>query len=162
MQCLEIQVGHLGWDSLQGRTFAFRHILGDVCMWDHYMLTEISAFMFNIVCIAQCKSLEDKLDQSRDRGCHGTSCCCPNLCFWYTSECRGLQQLCQENTDLKVICIKTVNFHADVLNIRGFPKWHLFPVLQQLSLSLLVTNQLCRVSSLVWPQASMSLHNMYS
>lgn len=60
MQCLEIQVGHLGWDSLQGRTFTFRHILGDVCMWDHYMLTEISAFMFNIVCTAQCKSLEDK------------------------------------------------------------------------------------------------------
>lgn len=100
IQCLEIQVGHLGWDSLQGRTLAFRHILGDVCVWDDDMLIEVSAFLFGVVCTAQCKSLKEKSVQWTDRGCHGTSCC-PNLCFWYTSECHGLQQLCQENTDLE-------------------------------------------------------------
>lgn len=78
-QCFEIQVGHLGWDALKGRTSAFRNILGDVCMWDGYMLIEVSAFIFNIVCTGQCKNLEDKSAQSTARGCHRTNCC-PKIC----------------------------------------------------------------------------------
>lgn len=56
--------------------------------------------MFNIVCTVQCRSLEGSV-QSTDRESHRTNCC-PNLCFWYTSECHGLQQQCQESIDLKV------------------------------------------------------------
>lgn len=45
-------------------------------MWDAYMVIEVSAFMFNTVCTAQCKCLEDKSAQSTDRGCHNTSKIC--------------------------------------------------------------------------------------